>query len=194
MNELIARINPQHAALGLLVLLIALVLAVTTVPIWSLNASYDEQIRRASQQLHQLKHQAAEDELLKPELERLRQKHLASGHALKSTTQAVAAAELQKLVKRLAGSNGAQVQSTQILPSREEEGFSRIGLKVRVRGELTSIVDTFYDIESNDVFLFMDDVSVRQGAVRRARGSTPGAQFDADFELIGYMRKSNDEA
>lgn len=193
MNQLFARINQRQAALALLGLAVTLVLMITIWPIWSLNSTYDGQIRRISEQLQQLKRRATEDELLQPELERLRQDHLASSHALKSTTEAVAAAELQNMVKRLAGRNGAQVQSTQIVPSREQQGFSRIGLKVRIRGELTSIVDTFYDIESNGVFLFMDDVSIRQGAVRRILGSDPGVQFDSDFELIGYMRVLDDE-
>ena len=144
------------------------------------------------QRLHVLRAGSAADEKLRPRLEQLRQSQLSNGHYLTSGTESVAAAELQRIVKQITGNNETQILSTQILPPSQEEQFVRVALKVRMRGELTGIVGTLYDIESNGTFLFMDNVSIRDSA--RRRSSRQGADmFDADFDLIAYMPGADDE-
>ena len=110
----------------------------------------------------------------------------------KSNSAALAAAELQRLVKRIIVSKNAEVVSTQILTTRQEEGFDRVALKVRIRGELENIIQAFYVIETGEPFVFMDNVSVRASRGRRVRGQAPTLQkLDIDMELIGYMPHSS---
>ena len=189
MDELLEKVNQQHLALALLAAFICVVLLVTVWPVWSANSNYQTRIEQIQEQLHRLRTAAATDEELRPRLEQLRRSQLTDGHYLKSGTEAVAAAELQRIVKRIAGSNSTQVLSTQILPAGQEEDFVRVALKVRMRGELTGIVGTIYAIESNGTFLFMDSVSIRASARRRNPRQASNDQFDCDFELIGYMHR-----
>ena len=193
-SEHLAKLNQRYLALGFLAAVVVAVLLATVWPIWSLNASLDSRIGRIQERLHGLKEGAATDEALQPRLEELRRQHLENGHYLKSGTEAMAAAEMQRILKHIARSSGTQVLSTQILPARQENGFVRVALKARVRGELPGIVDAIFTIESSNRFLFLDNVSVRQGTRRRKAGVNMATQFEGDFELFGYMPVRHDES
>ena len=187
MIEHLSKMHQRRLAVALLAVVIGTLLLVTVWPIWSASAAYQGRIDVIQEQLHRLRTHAASDENLRPRLEQLRQSQLSDGHYLKSGTEAVAAAELQRIVKRIAASNHTQVLSTQILPSGREEDFVRVALKVRMRGGLKDIVRSIYDIESNSTFLFMDNVSIRHGTRRRSSRHNVSDQFDSDFDLVAYM-------
>ena len=187
MIEQLSKMDQRRLAVTLLAVFLGAVLLVTVLPVWSANAAYQTRIDRIQEQLQELRADAAADESLRPRFEQLRQSQLSDGHYLKSGTEAVAAAELQRIVKRITGSNGTQILSTQILPSSQEEDFVRVALKVRMRGTLTGIVESIYDVESSTTFLFMDNVSIRDSARRRSIRQRVGDQFDTDFDLIAYM-------
>ena len=100
---------------------------------------------------------------------------------------AVAGAELQRMAKDITTANSAQMISTQILPAANEKGFIRVALKVQLRGPLTAILESFYDIETSDVVMFLDNVHVRESGNRRRPGQIQLHPMDADFDLIAYM-------
>jgi general secretion pathway protein M len=179
----------RQLAISILGLVVVLLLVLVIAPVWSANANYDSQIDRLQTRLQILKSRAAVDATLRPRYEQLVSSHAASGHHLKGDTEAVTAAELQGIVNRITSSNAAQILSMQILPTAEEQGFIRVTLRVRVRGPLEGIVQSIYDIEANPTFLFIDNLSLRDGARRRLRSTTEINQFDGDFDLIAYMPK-----
>ncbi len=97
----------------------------------------------------------------------------------------MAGAELQRIVKNITGGNQAQILSTQLLPVSEEQGFLRVSLKVRLRGTLPALLQSLYEIETGDVYMFVDNVALRDNMIGRS-----GAQvraMDAEFELVAYM-------
>ncbi len=185
----LTRDRERKLAIGILSMVVVLLLALVIVPVWSANANYDLQIKSLQTRLQSLQSRATADAALLPRYEQLVRSHAASGHHLKSDTEAVAAAELQGIVKAITTDNATQILTTQILPTAEEQGFIRIALKVRVRGPLEGIVQSIYDIEANQTFLFLDKLSLRDGARRRIRGTAEVNQFDADFDLIAYTPK-----
>ena len=189
---MIAHLTNNHEsklAIGILGMVIVLLLALVIVPVWSTNATYDSQIDQLRTRLRTLQSRAAADVTLRPRYQQLVRSHATSGHHLKSDTEAVAAAELQGIVKTITNNNATQILTTQILPTAEEQSFIRVALKVRVRGPLEGIVQSIYDIEANQTFLFLDNLSLRDGARRRIRGTAQVNQFDGDFELIAYVPK-----
>jgi general secretion pathway protein M len=185
----LTRDQERKLAVGILGMVVVLLLALVVVPVWDANADYDMQIDQLRAKLKTLQSRAAADATLRPRYEQLVRSHAASGHHLKSDTEAVAAAELQRIVKTITSKNATQILTTQMLPTAEEQGFIRVALKVRVRGPFEGIVQSIYDIEANQTFLFLDKLSLRDGARRRIRGTIEVNQFDADFDLIAYMRK-----
>jgi len=187
MIEQLSAIQQRRLAIGILASLVAAVLTITILPVSSTNASYETRIDLVERRLQSLRADVAAYEELRPRIEQLRQSQVADGHYLRSSTEAVAAAELQSIANRISASNGTQLLTTQILPARQEGDFVRIALKVRMRGDLEGFIQSIYDIESSPTFLFMDNVSVRNSARQGTNRQAAGNQFDADFQIIGFM-------
>jgi general secretion pathway protein M len=194
MIDHLSSLSQRNLAVGLLISVISCLVLTAVWPIWSANNAYQARIDTVVSELSRLRSHAAADKQLRPRLEQLRKSQLADGYYLKSGTEAVAAAELQRIIKEITGRNGTQILSTQILPAVSEQDFTRVALRVRARGRLTGIIESVYEIESYRTFLFLDNVSIRHSA----RGGTTlqgvSNQFDSEFDLIGYMPGQQNEA
>jgi general secretion pathway protein M len=192
---MIEKLNPRQRrllALAILALALGAVFSITVLPVLLANQHYQDTIAAQKSRLQQLQRAAAIGDTLQPQYEQLKRWQTTDAQYLKSHSAALAAAELQRLVKRILVAKNAEVMSTQILTTRQEEGFDRVALKVRIRGELQNIVQAFHVIETGDPFVFLDNVSVRASRGRRLRGQTPTLQtMDIDMELVGYMPHSS---
>jgi len=183
-----ARAQRRLLALLILVLLLGLLTSVTVVPVIEANRRYSDAIATMGNRLERLRQTATITATLQPQSEQLRNNQATDTHYLRSDTAALAAAELQRIVAEATAGKTAQVLSTQILPETREKDFTRIGLKVRMRGTLEGIVQMFYALESGDPYLFLDNISLRARASRyQNRGGVPET-LDADFELTGYLQ------
>jgi hypothetical protein len=181
--------SKQQQALAVTVLIAAMLIfsSITALPLWSANVSRQENIQLLRERLVRLQKMADQDGSLRPRLERLKHAQINDGHYLKSNTESVAAAELQRLVKSITGRNQVSVNSTQILSATEDRGFVRIAVKVRLRGSLRGLVESFYDMESNETFLFLDNLVLRDASRRRSQAATAAKPIDAEFEISAYM-------
>jgi len=177
----------QQLAIALLVVVLGIILSVTAMPLWLANASYRAEIHQLNTRLQTYYRVTTRDANLSPQFEQLKRSQLTDGHYLRSETAAVAGAELQRMVKEIAGANQAQILSTQILPASPGQGFVQITLKVRLRGALEGVLRSFYDMETNDIFLFLDNISMRDSTAARRPRQIEIRQMDADFDLIAYM-------
>ena len=175
------------AAIAILVAAVGILLAATALPLWLVNASQREEVDQIHGRLQRLSQVAGMDADLRPKFSELRESQLSNGHYLKSDTVAVAGAELQRIVKDIAAANQTQLISTQILPSNNEAGFIRIGLKVHLRGSLKGVLQSIYEIETGEVFLFPENLSLRDSGIRPRPRQIVKKQMDATFELVGYM-------
>ena len=177
----------RQLAIGLLVLAVIVFLGVTAGPVWYANASRQAALDQAQERLQRYEQIAARDTQLLPQYEALRQAQKSAGNQLRSDTAAVAGAELQRRVKDITAVHQAQIVSTQILPVASEEGFVRIALRVRLRGVLPSILRSLYDIETNDVHMFLDNLSLRNNAAGLRQRQLLNRPMEAEFDLIAYM-------
>lgn len=177
----------QQLAIALLVVALGIILSVTAMPLWLANASYRVEIDQLNTRLQTYRRVTTRDANLLPQFEQLKHSQLTDGHYLRSETAAVAGAELQRMVKEIAGANQAQILSTQILPASPGQGFVQITLKVRLRGTLEGVLRSFYDMETNDIFLFLDNISMRDSTAPRRPRQIEIRQMDADFDLVAYM-------
>lgn len=185
-DRLDARLQRRLAA-GLLVAAVVAVLGVTVLPVWSANASRQATLDELQERLQRYEHVAARDQSLLPEYEALRERQMAAGNYLKSGTVAVAGAELQRRMTDIAAANQVQILSTQILPPAGETGFVRIAIKVRLRGPLPALLQSLYDIETDEVFMFLDHISMTDRMAGRSTNQTGMRPMDAEFELAAYM-------
>ena len=176
----------QLLALVIMVLAITVVAMLTVVPLWAANQHYQNIIEELDGQLEIHQRVVTAGDALRSRHEQLKRSHAGNRNYLKATSEALAAAELQKTVKRIAGTNGMELLSTQILPASKASELTRITLKVRMRGRLDNILRVFYTLETGQPYLFLDNVSVRSQGQRKRTAYTDHP-LDVDFNLIGYM-------
>jgi general secretion pathway protein M len=189
MIDKLDRRQQRQLAIGVLGGFVIAILMVTALPVWFANASRQAALDQAHERLQRYQQIAARDQELLPQYQALLRKQRSAGNHLRSETSAVAGAELQRLVKTITGRNQAQILSTQLLPVSEEQGFLRVALKVRLRGNIQSILQSLYQIETDDVYMFVDGVALRDNMIGRS-----GAQIramDAEFELVAYMPETS---
>lgn len=187
----------QSRALALLILVLLLVgiVAVAVVPVWTANEHYTDRVSYMESRLEILKRSVGIGASLKAEFDQLKHLQATDVHYLKSNSDALGAAELQRIVKRVVTPKGGAIISTQILPPKQEQGATRVTLRVRMKGSLEILVSVFHTLETGNPYLFLDNVSIRGRAVSRrrvaAKASGAGGKppdLDVDFELSGYMR------
>lgn len=187
----------QSLALAILALAVVMIFTLTVAPLWAVNQHYLDTIDNLDNRLQILQRAASAGSSLRSQHDQLKRSMTSNRHYLKSTSEALAAANLQGIVKRITGSTGMEVLSTQILPAGEEAGFTRVALKVRMRGGLDNTVKVFHALESGQPYLFLDNVSILGRAQRnygklKIKGKTNyGYLLNVDFDLIGYMQKQS---
>lgn len=181
----------RQLAIGILTGVVIAVFLITAGPVWMANASRQATLDDAYERLQRYQQIAARDAELLPQYEAQLQRQRQAGNHLRSETSAVAGAELQRIVKAISATNRAQILSTQVLPVSEEEGFLRVTLKVRLQGELPAILQSLYDIETNDVYMFVDNVSLRDSMAGRQHVAGKLRPMDAEFELVAYMPEAS---
>ncbi|HSM29889.1 MAG TPA: type II secretion system protein GspM [Woeseiaceae bacterium] len=191
MIEKLDKKQRKQLAIGILAAAVIAVLTITAGPVWVANASRQAALDEAHERLQRYEQISARDRELLPQYEALLQKQRSAGNHLRSETSAVAGAELQRLVKTITATNQAQILSTQLLPVSEEQGFLRVALKVRLRGELPAILQSLYDIETDDVYMFVDNIALRDNMSGRSQYRGQLRPMDAEFELIAYMPEAS---
>jgi general secretion pathway protein M len=189
MIEKLTNKQQKQLAIGILASTVIAALTVTAGPVWMANASRQAALDDAHERLQRYQQISTRDQELLPQYEALLRKQRSAGNHLRSETSAVAGAELQRLVKTITGRNKAQILSTQLLPVSEEQGFLRVALKVRLRGSLPAILQSLYEIETGDVYMFIDNVALRDNMIGRTRAQIRA--MDAEFELVAYMPEAS---
>lgn len=134
----------------------------------------------------------------------VRQDDRSDSYYLNRMAPPLAATELQQRVSRAVQSNGGSLASSQILPAADEQGFTRIAIRVQLTGDMDTLQKTLYALESAQPMLFVDNVQVRSRTVRQRVRPTRGpdgrpipasqryrteVQLIAQFDVAGYMRK-----
>jgi hypothetical protein len=101
---------------------------------------------------------------------------------LQGPTSALAASELQTLVKNLAVQAGAEVRSERILPLIERgEGLQEVPIEITVASGLRETVRLLYDLEHTSKTLTVQDLKVRVVAVGQPR------DLLTTFTVSGYL-------
>lgn len=189
MMENVDKKRQRQLAVGILAGLAVTIALITAGPVWIANASRQAALDDAHERLQRYQQIAARDRELLPQYEALLRKQQSAGNHLRSETSAVAGAELQRLVTAITGRNEAQILSTQLLPVSEEQGFLRVALKVRLRGSLPAVLQSLYEIETDDIYMFVDDVALRDNMIGRSQAAV--RPMDAEFELVAYMPEAS---
>ncbi|MGD8590423.1 MAG: type II secretion system protein GspM [Chromatiales bacterium] len=183
----------KYLAVLILALIIAAIVLSITIPVWKANNHYSNIIDDMTHRLAILKRTTVEGQSLEPQYERLKRYHLSDKRYLKSTSNSLAAAEIQQLIKSIIVPTDGEILSTQIINKKSDDPIRQITLKVRLRGSLSSLVTILYKIETGNPYLFIEDLNIRSRIINRRRlrnrdvEQSP-AVLDVQFNVSGYIR------
>jgi general secretion pathway protein M len=132
------------------------------------------------------------------ELARLvaQQEEVAAGSEayLGGQSDALAAAALQDQVRRAIERAGGELRSTQILPARAADnaaGVRRASLRLQLGVDIEGLETLLYQLEAGEPYLFIDQITIREGRMRRGRGDVaPDPTLDVNLEVYGYWRST----
>jgi general secretion pathway protein M len=194
---MIAGRNRQQSrllALLLFVVTLVMVVAAITLPALAMNRHYDELIEGMNNQLEVYRRVARHSDQYQTKYQRLQRIRQQDRRYLRSDTESLATAELQRIVKQIIAGNKGEILSTQVMRTSEEQGFKRVAIRMRMKSTLEEMVKILHALETEQPYLFIENVTVRSRQVARRRLPSNKAidkamsQLDIDFQLSGYMR------
>lgn len=184
----LAPYQSRAAALAILALVALFAVAAVGLPVWWLNRHYDVAIEDATNSIGRYSRVIGMREALQKqavEIKALEAQH----HFLKSASPALAAAELQEQAQAIFDANGAKVNSTQVLPHKDEGLYRQVTVQVQLIAPLSAVKAMLYTLESAHPYLFLDNFSIR-ATVNRGDSSTE-VDLVVQFDLSGYALKGN---
>lgn len=196
MNRALPPLASRLLALAILALLCAAGWAGVAQPLLDRFAGYRDTVAHAEEQLPRLRALAASSPALQAELARIERDPSARTRQLTGANDALAAADLQNRLGRIASENRVVLRSTQILPPEDEQGFRRIAVRVALEGDAPALLKILHGLETAPTTLFVDNLEIRSrsgGRVRRDPSSgTAGAEdiLLVRFDLAGYIAEA----
>lgn len=107
-----------------------------------------------------------------------------------AASEALAVAELQDSVRRVAEAEGAELVGTRVLAAVSEAGFQRLGLRVTLAATLAPLQATLYALESGPPLRLIDDLSIQRRDARSAAAAADGDPLlDVAFDIVVYRRE-----
>lgn len=132
---------------------------------------------------------------LEARLQQIKQDDSIDAFYLQQTASMLAATDLQQRVKSAVERSGGKLVSTQVLPVVDEEGFSKVSIRVQLTGDTPSLQKTLYELETARPLLFIDGLQIRRQPIRQRnpnnrKQSKIEIQLTIQFELSGYIHRS----
>jgi len=164
----------RAAALGLVVLALALAAPVAIVP-FARMAAVGEEVAAARELLAQQRRMApaATGRLTQASRELL----------IAGESTGLAGAELQRLVSELAGRNGLSLRSTQVAPAKREADLTVLAVEVSLQGGMEGLRAFLHSLETGAPTLFVDALSVKSAAEKPVGRVTA---LDVSLKVRGY--------
>lgn len=127
---------------------------------------------------------------LKAHLDELTAQQSQSGVFLSGENDSLAAANLQELVNRTVLAEGGKLRSVQILPVDDSKDFVEIGVRLQMTATLPAFARILYAFESNQEFLFVENIDVSNRRARRRRNQEDDSEPELliRLDLTGYLK------
>ena len=185
--------NSRIAALGLLAATLVVVYLAVFMPFLSVESEYGDNIEDLQFRLQRFRKVAAEKDYWLGRLEEIKTQSQQEERFISRDTAALASADLQSLIKESVTGAGGELISTQVIPERKEEQFTRIAVKVRMTGSTQVLRDVLHTFETRKPILFVENLNLRPIRIIQPMGPgrKPGRVADklsVDFDVVGYMR------
>ncbi|RPJ37719.1 MAG: hypothetical protein EHM21_17850 [Chloroflexi bacterium] len=179
-------LQSKSLALALLVLVFVLFALALAMPVMLAHRHYDASIEQLTDRMERYHRIIAMAPGLKAGLEQVKVRD-GQKFYLKNVTPALAAAEIQEIVKTVIGAQSGKLTSIQIIPHKDDGGYRQIAVNLQFSGTIVSIQKILYALETQRPYLFVDNLSIRSRLMSNYRAA-PGVEpeYFVQFDLIGY--------
>jgi hypothetical protein len=187
----IERLPPRQRRLLALLILIAVVLVlcgVAYLPFAYLQRQ-DAAIAAGQRRIAELRARVPLREELLARQRQLEQSGELKEALLPGSTPAVAAAQLQGDLSGLAAAMGGEIATVQILEPEEAAPFVRIGLRLTMSGDVATMRDFLYAVETRNPVLVVRSMDLASRAPE-AGGGDENPILSGTFEVFGYAPRS----
>lgn len=180
----------QRRILAVLLLLVAIaaIVRIVAVPIWRTYVGNRDDIVQMEDTIERYTRVSSQAESLSRTVEKLERADELDSYVLPQNSEPLAAAALQERIKSVVATSGGTLTSTQVLPTKAEQGFTQVVISVRMAVSTDALQGVLYELEGNLPYLVIDELLVlsRQGN-RRRQTVQPGDMLDVRFTLRGFM-------
>ncbi len=146
-----------------------------------------EDAAQASEDLAAYRGQIAARPRLQAELAAMNRQESQAVALLQGANTAVAAANMQSLVKRLIESHSGQLRSAQMMSATKHAGLEKIQVQYELSLPLGSLGRATFELETGRPFLFLDTVDVRPEMYADGSTGAPG-NLHVQWLMHGYRR------
>jgi general secretion pathway protein M len=178
-------------AIALLALVLLLIYGAVDRGLIARYRLYQTTGQELQERLQRLQGMVANRELLETQLQGLKEDKVMAAYYLETSSPTLAATELQQQIKSIVEGNGGNLTSTQILPVTQDNGFTRVAIRVQMQGGTEVLQKVLHRLETARPLLFVDNLTIRSQSIRqRIRGSrevSTTLRVTTVFELAGYM-------
>lgn len=174
------------AAVGLLLLLIAVAYSLIISPIWGMYATNRDTIAQQQELLQRYQRLAANAHDLSQQLAALRKRPVSGEGYLQGDNETLVSAQLQSRIRNVTQTSGGKLTSTQVLAGIDDNGFRRIGVRVTMTADITDLQRMLHTLEGDRPYLFLDNVDI-SGEQSRSRDGR-GGNLTISFDVYGFMR------
>jgi len=183
----------QHAFLSISILILGLLFLYYLLVSPALASRLNFNERRGELELQLAKYKKAEQQLiqLKNQISQLNNNSSQKAYFLENKPDTLAAADLQKRLKTLIESHDGQIVSTQPIVDQDNDLFSKVTVKLHMRGNINTLQETLYALEFSRPLLFVDNIIIQNRARRSAstRNQPNADPLDIRLDVTGYIFK-----
>lgn len=183
-------------ALGILLIVILAVVTILVEPYIGLYKKSVDHVDSLAFQLKQNNKAIGKQEFYLDEIDRLGSTHRAEEIYLRSAKIALATAEIQQILKKIAGKSGSELLSSQPIVS-EELDQGRVGVQVRARADIFGLQKLLHGLEAGIPRLFINELTINRGsrAVFRFNNTESSNEtLDVQLQVFGYMKLAKKNA
>lgn len=193
MPQNLSKIQQRIAALGLLLVIVVLILALLIWPWYSQLAEYKKDIQDSVFRIQRYARVVDSRDEVFEKVARSRDAINNLGYFNTQPTPALAEAELQTFIKDRVVQAGGELASTQVLGQTEEDGLIHLAVNIRLSGDIIMLRTLLYQIETAKPLLLVEEIDIRP--IRGVRDPATGLLGDSgtvsvNLQVATYMRKS----
>ncbi|MFI3137952.1 MAG: type II secretion system protein GspM [Methylococcaceae bacterium] len=193
MLQTLSKLQQRSLAVGLLLGVIALILALVVWPWYTQITDAQQQIKDLVFRIQRYTRVIEGRNEVLEKVSQSKQGLDALGYFYEQSSPALASAELQAFIKNIIVAAGGVLESTQVLPQVEEDDLIHIAVNVRLTGDIPLLRSILYQIETTKPLKLVEELDLRP--IRGVRNRMTGKLEDMgtvsiNLQVAGYMRKA----